>query len=257
MATIRAVCKIILFALLSAAVVGTQTVLLPFYKGPASYWVPLLWQKGTCRIFGIKVRREGTPVGKRPAIYVSNHVSYMDIPVVGSLVMASFVARGDMESWPIFGYMGKMQQSVYISRKREDAEEGRKALHDMLAAKRSLIIFAEGTSTPGTSVLPFKSSLFGLALEHGVSVQPMTISLISVGGKPVTDAQTRDLYAWHGDMTLYPHIWAFAKLGGAELVVRFHPPRDASVYKDRKALCRDCYEDVAGGLVIPALARAA
>ena len=252
MASLRAIFRLFLFALISAFVVGSQTIILPFYRGPKSYWLPVFWQWGIRRAFGIKLIVKGTPVKNRQTLYVSNHISYFDIPVVGSLVMGSFIARGDMTKWPLFGYMGKMQQTIYISRERNDALEGKNALEEKLKDGANLIIFAEGTSSDGSKVLPFKSSLFSLAIDNPVgkplAVQPITISLLDVAGQPAVTCAVRDLYTWHGDMTLWSHIWQFAKLKGATVEVKFHAPRDAATYNDRKALCGDCYNDVSGGL---------
>jgi 1-acyl-sn-glycerol-3-phosphate acyltransferase len=251
-----AVFKIFLLAILTAFVVGSQTITLPFYRGRASYWLPLFWQWGTCRIFGIKIIRCGMPVTDRQTLYIANHLSYLDIPALGSQVMGSFVARGDMSRWPLIGYMGKMQQTIYISRDRQDATEGKNALEEKLQEGANLMIFAEGTSSDGSRVLPFKSSLFSLAIDsptgNPLTVQPVTISLLSVNGLHATSGEVRDLYAWHGDMTLPPHIWQFAKMKGATLEIKFHPPREASTYSDRKLLCGDCYNDVSGGLKLAA-----
>lgn len=256
MSTARALLRMLAFVLISIFVVGSQTIILPFYRGPKSYWLPLFWQWGICKSFGIRVKIKGTPVKDRQTLFVSNHLSYLDIPVLGSLVMGSFVARGDMSHWPLFGYMGKMQQTIYISRDRGDAVEGKNALEKKLKAGANLMIFAEGTSSDGSKVLPFKSSLFSLAIDsptgNPLTVQPVTISLLDVAGRPATSGTVRDLYAWHGDMTLWPHIWQFARLDGARLEVKFHPPRDAALYKDRKMLCNDCYKDVSGGLAMAA-----
>lgn len=255
MRTAQAVFRIFLMSLVTGFVVGTQTLLLPFYRGRLSYVLPLLWQKSACLIFNIRIRREGRPLKGRQVLYIGNHLSYLDIPAIGSLVMGSFVARGDLAHWPLFGYMGKMQQTIYISRTPQDAARGKAALEARLREGKNLIIFAEGTSSPGTTVLPFKSSLFSLALENPapqpLAVQPFTISLIEADGRAPGDPAVRDLYAWHGDMTLEPHIWAFAKSRGARILVRFHEPLEAASYQDRKSLCRDCHDAVAGGLVVP------
>lgn len=253
MATLRGMIRMFLLALLTAFVVGSQTIILPFYRGRASYYLPLFWQWGTCRIFGIKTILKGMPVKDRQTIYVANHLSYLDIPVLGSFVMGAFVARGDMSRWPLIGYMGKMQQTLYISRDRNDAAAGKEALERKLKEGANLMIFAEGTSSDGLKVLPFKSSLFSLAIDSPtgkpLTVQPVTIALIDVDGQPAATAAVRDLYAWHSDMTLPPHMWHVAKMKkGATVEVTFHPPREAADYIDRKALCNDCHADVAGGL---------
>lgn len=262
----RAVTRIFLLILLTLFVVGSQTLILPFYRGPASYIIPWLWQSGVRRIFGIRVTVEGKPARDRQTLYISNHLSYLDIPVVGSFVFGAFIARGDLSRWPVFGYMSKMQQTVFISRNPKDAAAAKNMLDDLIQRGTNLIIFAEGTSTDGSAVLPFKSSLFGLALDNAsgkpLQVQPVTISLLEADGKSATSSAVRDLYAWHGDMTLPPHIWQAALSKGAHIHVRFHPPRDAGAYTDRKKLCQDCYEDVSRSLIVPGaetapLARAA
>lgn len=255
----RAVLKLFLFTILTIVVVGSQTIILAFYRGQNSYIIPLLWQKGVRNIFGIKLIVDGMPERQRHTLFVSNHMSYIDIPVIGSFIMGSFVARGDMSRWPIFGYMGKMQQTIYISRERQDAEKGKASIEKILADGKNLIIFAEGTSTNGAQVLPFKSSLFSLALKNPsgkpLLVQPITISLLEVDGQPAID-DARDLYAWHRDMDMeiWPHIWRFAQKKGATIKITFHEPRDAAHYTDRKALCHDCYNDVSQHLEVPGLA---
>lgn len=255
--------RVMAFIALCIMVIGIQSILLKFYRGPKSYIVPWLWQNGIRKSFGIKVIVEGTPVRDRQTLYVGNHLSYLDIPVVGSFVFGSFIARGDLARWPLFGLLSKTQQTVFISRERKDAAREKDAIEQLIREGKNLIIFAEGTSSDGSSVLPFKSSLFGLALSRDnpahkpMTVQPFTISLLAVDGRPATGNTVRDQYAWHGDMTLPPHIKSFARLRGATIKLTFHPPRDAALYNDRKALCQDCYNDVARGLALPPLARAA
>lgn len=255
MKTLRALLRLFFFALLSLVIVAAQTLILPFHRGRASYILPRLWAKGTRHIFGLKIICEGTPATARQTIYVSNHLSYLDIPVLGSFVLGSFIARGDLSGWPVFGYMARMQQTIFISRKREDAAKGKAQLEEVLAEEKNIIIFAEGTSSDGSAVLPFKSSLFSLALDNPTGtplmVQPVTIALQSVADRPASTSSVRDLYAWHSDMTLGPHIWKFARLKGAVIRLTFHPPRDAATYDNRKTLCQDCYQDVVTGLELP------
>ena len=123
----------------------------------------------------------------------------------------------------------------------------------MLAEGKSLIIFPEGTSSDGRDVLPFKSSLFSIALgeqaqKQELFVQPVTVSLLAVNGAEPTAQDIRDLYAWHGDMTLPPHLWQFAKSRGATIKLTFHPPYRAATFDDRKVLANKCQNDVLNGL---------
>lgn len=258
--TLRIIWRAFLFILITIPVVISQSAVLFLTKTKGAYAIPFLWQNGVRRIFGIEMIIEGKPAHDDQVLFVGNHLSYLDIPLVGSVVKASFVARGDLSGWPVFGYLARLQQTIFISRKREDALAGRELLETSLTQGKSLIIFAEGTSSNGAQILPFKSSLFGLAYDNPTGkhlpVQPFTISLLEIDGKPVASDTQRDLYAWHSDMTLPDHILAFAGRRGAKLKVTFHPPLDSDAFKNRKDLCRAAEQLVRNGLLLPEAASA-
>lgn len=185
----------------------------------------------------------------RQVILTSNHVSYLDIEVFSTVTPWSFVAKAEVAGWPLFGTLARLQQTAFTSRSRTDAHKDKNALSSMLAAGKNLIIFPEGTSSDGGQVLPFKSSLLSAALESpNLLVQPVTLAVLEVDGKQACSGPVRDLYAWHGDMTLPPHLWAFAKGKGARIRLIFHPPVDPASVADRKALTTLCQTIVAGGL---------
>ena len=244
----RAILKFIAFILWTIPVAGAQAVFLLFDKGKNAYIIPALWESGACKIFGLNVETVGQPVRDRQIIYVSNHLSYLDIPVIGSVLKASFVAKADVAQWAVFGYLATLQQTAFISRARTDAEREAHTLDSMLDEGKSIILFPEGTSTDGLSVRPFKSSLFSLTEHRAVTVQPMTVELISVDGHAPDTTERRARYAWYGDMVMIPHLWDFAKGTGATVRLHFHPVRDSAAFPDRKALAAACYDDVAHAL---------
>ena len=254
MSTVRGAVKLLAFALWSICLVPPQMVLLLFHRGQAAYTIPYIWQKGVCRIFGIKVRVEGEPQINEQTLFISNHLSYLDIPAIASVLKASFVAKADVQNWPVFGFLSTLQQTAFISRSRGDAVKGKNALSNMLAEGKSLILFPEGTSSDGTNILPFKSSLFSLALgrtdELPLTIQPLTLKLLTVDRQDAASTEKRDLYAWYGDMTLPPHLWAFAKSRGAELLIEFHQPRQSKDFSCRKELANTCHTDVTQGLKV-------
>lgn len=255
-----ALCKLMAFLLWCAVMVPIQMVIMLFAGEKPAYTTPWLWHKGLCRILGLKVLIEGTPCTDRQVIFISNHMSYLDIPVIGSTLKASFVAKGEVATWPVFGFLSKLQQTAFISRSRTDVGSAKNALETMLKDGRSMIIFPEGTSTDGRTVVPFKSSLFSIALaDDGTDIwlQPMTLAIINVDGQSPDDQQVRDLYAWHGDMDLAPHLSAFGKTSGATIKITFHEPVRARALNDRKALAKICYESVTNALPNPTLAIAA
>lgn len=239
-------------------IMAVQTPILWFTRGPKSYFFTRLYHAASCKVLGLKYEVIGEPVQDQQTLYVCNHMSYLDISVIGSIIRcASFIAKKEARTMPVYGYLSTMQQTAFISRDRKDAVHEKNALENMAAEGKSLILFPEGTSTDGSEVLPYKSSLFGIVLKDNVKdkmlVQPLTISLIDVDGKSPADQDVRELYAWSRDMTIpmTDHIWRMCQTGGATLRVQFHEPLSPSEFKDRKELAKIAQEKTAAGLWLP------
>lgn len=215
------------------------------------YRLPLVFHQLLLRIIGFQVRTHGTMSANKPVFFVCNHTSYLDIPVLGALIPASFVAKAEVASWPLFGYMAKLQNTVFIERRQTRAANQRDQLTHYLSEGRNLILFPEGTSTEGRHVLPFKSSLFG-AIENAaedidITVQPVSIACTAIDGLPMSQ-NLRSFYAWYGDMTLLPHLWQAFKCNGFTIDVVFHQPIRARDVSDRKNLARLTQSAVAEGV---------
>ncbi|HRK97894.1 MAG: 1-acyl-sn-glycerol-3-phosphate acyltransferase [Alphaproteobacteria bacterium] len=251
MTSLLAVFKIFLMAIWSIPLVLIQICVLIFHKGAGAYIVPRFWHKGICKIIGLKTEICGEPVHGQQLIYISNHLSYLDIPVIGSYLLASFIAKEEVAHWPVLGFLSKVQQTAFISRTSAHAKKVTNALDSMLKQGKSLILFPEGTSAAGTGVLPFKSSLFSLAMPKDmkpIPIQPFIINLILVNGEPTT-SHNRDLYSWYGDMDFAPHIWKFMKNKGATVRLTFLPVVQPDEAIDRKALCRIVQDQIESGLI--------
>lgn len=252
MATLVAAFKFTQFIFWCALLIPPQAAVLLFTRGRAAYALPRLWHKMICRAFRIQVEVAGAPVTDRQALYVSNHVSYLDIPAISCVLPVSFVAKADVEGWPLFGLLAKLQQTVFISRSRQRLHEEKAAFEKILKSGRSLVIFPEGTSSDGAQVLAFKSSLFSVVPDGGLSdsmvVQPFTVELVGTDERKIITQKDRDNYAWYGDMTLMPHFWHFAKLRGAKVKLHFHAPVKVKEGENRKELARRCQELVAAPL---------
>ncbi len=201
-------------------------------------------------VLGLRVRRIGEPATARPVLFAANHVSYLDITIYGSLIAGSFIAKREVARWPLFGWLAKLQRSVFIDRQVRSTVEQRDSIAGRLAAREALILFPEGTSGDGNRVLPFKSALFGVA-DHAssvpVTVQPVSIAYTRLDGMPI-GRRFRPLFAWYGAMAMAPHLWRVLGLGTIEVVVEFHPPTTLAACGSRKMLARYCEERVAGGL---------
>ncbi len=234
-------------ALLAAAVLG---------RVPP--WLKRAWHSGCCAIFGLRIRVHGEPAHGGGVLYVANHISYLDISVLGSVLNVPYVAKREVASWPVFGLIGRLGGTLFIDRRPGRTAGHRDELAARLAAGERLILFAEGTSSSGDRVLPFKSALFAALVQGGpgepIRMQPVTIAYTRFRGGLTIGHALRPLYAWYGDMTLLPHIWSALGLPGAEVEVRFHPPVLASDFSSRKDLARHAEHAVANGL---AAARAA
>ena len=216
-------------------------------------WVttfPRWYHRRCCRILGLRVRAIGRPAAARPVLFAANHISYLDITVLSSLLAASFVAKTEVARWPLFGWLAKLQRSVFVDRKVRSTAEQRDSIAARLAAKDALILFPEGTSGDGNRVLPFKSALFSVA-DHAatgpVVVQPVSVAYTRLDGMPIGRA-LRPLFAWYGSMAMAPHLWTMLGLGTVEVVVEFHPPTTLAECGSRKMLARYCEERVSAGL---------
>jgi 1-acyl-sn-glycerol-3-phosphate acyltransferase len=212
---------------------------------------PIVYHKICCRLMGIEIATVGTMSRHRPTLFVSNHTSYIDITVLGALVPGSFVAKAEVAKWPVYGWLAKLQRTVFVDRKRNTSHLQRDQLQQRLVAGDNLILFPEGTSNDGNRVLPFRSALLSVAeassAEAPLVIQPVSVAYVALNGIPMGHG-LRPLVAWYGDMTLGPHLWQFSRLGKVTVVVEFHPPVDLKDAGSRKDLTRYCLTAVANGV---------
>jgi lyso-ornithine lipid O-acyltransferase len=240
--------KLGIYLLLTLICMPVQIALRVMCRGPIIYKFPKFYHGLCCRIFNIKVIIEGDIETGDHVVYAGNHLSYLDITVLGSVLPAAFIAKRDVASWPLFGILAKLQNTLFISRDPKDAEAVKKAFEKRLECPLPLILFPEGTSSNGTKILPFKSSMFEIFLNKNIKIQPFTLSLLAVDGKSAADDTQRDLYAYYGDTVLAPHLWRFSKLKGVTLKVTFQKKLSTNSFNDRKSLCTTVHEGVMTGL---------
>lgn len=231
----------------ASLLVPAELVLKTFSGGRRSH-LPWLFHRSLSRALGIRILTHGSPARRGGVLFVSNHVSWADIPVLGARIPAAFVAKSEVSEWGLVGWLATLARTVYVERsRRASAGEQRDAIADRLRAGDSIILFPEGTNSDGTSVLPFKSSLFAVTDNvPDALIQPVTIAYTRVNGMPVTRARLPDL-AWVGDTELMPHAVGFMGLGRVRAEIRFHAPVRAADFADRKALARHCHSVISDG----------
>ncbi len=247
----RAILRVTAYALLTLPLLPVQMLLNLTWKGGARR-LPVFYHRVVCLILGLKVRVRGTMSPARPTLFAANHVSYLDIEVLGSLIPGSFVAKREVSTWPFFSWLAKLQRSVFVERKAYAARDGSDEINDRLQAGDDLVLFPEGTSGDGTYVLPFRSSFFAAAQIRqkdgtAIPVQPISISYTRLDGIPL-GRHWRPFYTWFGDMELAGHAWQMAGLGEVEVMVNFHPPVDIDQMGDRKKLAAYCQKVITEGV---------
>ena len=127
---------------------------------PARRLIPVVYHRAICRLLGVRIRIVGNPPRRGPVLLVANHVSWLDICVLTALAPVVFVAKREVATWPLFGLLAKLQRSVFIDRTRRAATRDTNAeIAARLAEGDPVVLFAEGTSSDGNRVLPFRSSL--------------------------------------------------------------------------------------------------
>ena len=233
------------------------TVFIVVVQGPAlalrtnmARWLPKIWLRWCRRTIGMDVTVAGGSLVEGPALFVSNHISYLDVIAIGSVIDGSFVSRADIRQWPIFGFLATLQRTVFIERNPRHARKHREELTSRLSSGDRLIFFPEGTSSDGTTILPFKSSLFSAAeLEANrrpVPVQPISIAYTRLDGLPLGRLM-RPLYAWYGDMDFAPHFWQLLGLGRFKVEITVHDAVTLGGFHSRKELARYCERTITNG----------
>jgi len=199
---------------------------------------PVMFHRLLCTLLRVKVRRLGRLSAGGPRLIVSNHVSWLDIPVLGSVEPMTFLAKKEIGS-PFLGrQLANLQGVVYVDRQRKRSIP--KVNAGMAAAMRAgepVVLFAEATTGDGVRLLKFRSSHFQTALEADAVVQPVFMHFKRLGGLPL-DRRDMPRIAWYGDMTFWPHLFAMLACGGVECDVSYGEALRATDYRDRKALAR-------------------
>ena len=250
-ATVMAVAKAVACLVVTASLLPPQAVVRALTRGPVSFVLPQLWHRAMCRVLAIEVERRGEIDMRAGTVYVGNHISHFDIFVLGSCVRAAFIAKGEMAGWPGMKLLGAMQQTLFVSRRARDAAQVATQIAKSRRRGQRLVLFAEGTTTAGVTVAPFKSSLFSMFFGEGMAnaqLQPFTVELIGVDGHALRDADDRDLYALHGNMAAGAHVWRFLRARGARVRISFHPPLQMGREMTRKSLAAAAHAAVGAGL---------
>jgi 1-acyl-sn-glycerol-3-phosphate acyltransferase len=157
------------------------------------------WCRFACRVLGIRLTTQGSMPSS--GLLVSNHLSYLDIVVLSSLRPCVFVAKRDVASWPLFGWLARAAGAIFVDRERRlSSNKGVDLIRTAIAGGSVVVLFPEGTSSDGSTVLPFKSALLESAVQLRCPVAAAS------GEYAIDHGSVADDVCYWRDMTLIPHL---------------------------------------------------
>jgi len=240
---LRAYLKLILFALLMGLVYGGYGLRGLFIRSPAKReaWRRTCfrcWARHASRILGVECSIEGRPPTP-PFLLVCNHLSYVDVIVLASLVDGRFVAKRDVASWSLLGGPIRAAGTIFVDRNRHpDLVRVNEVMQEALGRGEGIVFFPEGTSSNGADVLPFKSSLLAFAAGQQYPVHYAAISYRTPANTPSPDGTV----CWWGDMDFPDHFMKFLRIQKVHTSIVFgdEPVREPN----RKVLANKLHEAV-------------
>lgn len=181
------------------------------------------WAIRLLAILAVRVRVRGELPASGGVLIAANHVSWLDIHLIHSLLPARFISKAEVRHWPVFGRFAEAAGTVFLVReKKADAMRVNQLMAEHLREGDCLALFPEGTTSDGRGLLPFFPSLFQPAVEAGASVWPVCIRYLHGDGSPCLEA------AYHGEISLLTSFRKILKLGEIRAEVSFLPPIGAA-----------------------------
>ncbi len=244
LSTLRAAVLLAVFLSVTLPLMLIQYVLITLGL-PQAKTLPGFYHKLVCRILGIRVHVTGRLDADRPVLVIANHISWLDMPALSTVAPVCFVAKAEVRGWPFFSQLAKLQRSVFVDRTRRTLVKNQAGeIAKRLAEGDNIVLFAEGTSSDGNRVLPFRSSLFSAAAfapeaanDNGpeIVVQTVAIAYTHLHGLPILRHE-RPLVAFYGEMDMVSHVWNVLKSGPLDVTIFISDPVPLASLRGRKEL---------------------
>lgn len=246
-----AIFKVTVAFSVSLFLVPIQALLVLFAQKWRYFFVlPRLWNRFASWMLGLRVTVVGQQSAARPLMIVGNHLSYLDIIALSAHSDGYFIAKHEVRSWPVFGWLAILRGTRFVRRDPKYVRGQRSALQDDFDRGSSLILFPEGTSTDGLEVKPFKSSLFEAVTSSTskVTVQPFAIFFTHVDGQPIHDMFTRERVAWYSDLSLLTHLWWVLRRRSIHCRLEWLEPFEVAPGSHRKRVTHQAWEAVSSAV---------
>ena len=229
-----AVCKFGIFCIL----VGVQIPIIAILpRGRMAVWYMRVFMWFLVKLAGIKIRVNGKVSEHRQLIVVSNHISVFEIATFPLIVGGSFVAKKEMEHWPIVGPIARKFGVVFVDRRPSHARDALAHVQAQVKdVKYPMIIFPEGTTTNGAYVKPFKSTLFNFVENSDIWVQPIAMHYRYRDGTPIDDETLAEHYGYFDnakqdmgpkcsrERSAFGQIFHIMAIGGFRVEITIMPP---------------------------------
>ncbi len=198
------------------------------------------WLNNFSAILNLHITQEGG-LPEDGSLLVSNHISWLDIVVIGKFLPAYFVAKSDISGWPVIGFLARQAGTIFIRRgDKKHIREINERMIWLLKQQSNIIAFPEGTTTKGDEVLGFHASLFQPAILTKAPIQPIAIEYIG---------PSKELAPFVGDDDFVSHLLRVLKMEKIELVISFLPVI-RSAGRDRISVCHEARESIVDKVVL-------
>lgn len=251
---LRAVARIGAAAAYAAPLLAAQVALAgPVFKDYET--LPRLLKRGLLKIMGIRVAFNGVAHKEGPVLFAANHMSYLDIILLGAHVPGSFVAKKEVRHWPVAGQAAVAVKTIFSERRIGTLRRDQQQIVEMLNSGRNVILFPEGTTSSGANLLPFKGGLLCVSfnnvsrvkLNKEIVIQPVSLRVACVDGESIEENPAlRRKFAWVGGENVGWHFWEMVKVGGMGLEITVHEPVNPADYPDRRAFAKAVEDKVRG-----------
>src|SRR5262245_23383415 len=196
------------------------------------------WARLTKLLLRMRVQAKGIPP-HAPFFLVSNHLSYMDIVAFAAQLDCVFIAKSEVARWPVLGLLCRSMGTIFVDRNsRMDVLRVNRLIEQALRSGKGVLLFPEGTSTPGAEVLPFHSALLEPATRQGCPVSFATVSYRTPVGQPPAHLSV----CWWGEMSFLAHFYRLLQLESMEATLVFGSYSIRA--DDRKVLARKLWQAV-------------
>ncbi len=249
-AKIRTCLVLTIIVLLTLLLLPLQ-LLSNYFNWKLARYIPRWWHRVAVWLLGVRIIRHGKLEAGRPLLIACNHSSWLDILILGAVADVVFIAKSEVKSWAVFGWLARWQRTIFIERQRRRQTGAQVSeVARRMADGEIVVLFAEGTTSDGNRVLDFKSSLFGAAAStlevastSSVAIQPVAIAYTHANGVPL-GRYARPLASWPGVIKLPPHLAGILREGALDVQVCFGDPVHYDKDSNRKRVTKDVEQQV-------------